>query len=350
MEPRTRRRKTPAFTLIELLVVVAIIALLISILLPSLSAARETAKQTVCGTQLKALGTAKEMCYTDNRDYGPTWDDGVVVQSQPEGERMMYTWVDVYADLNYVGDDEIGLCPTDLRPSEVTELIATESGWGYVWVDPPGIGGRKKAGVRTSYALNNVFHFNFKEDRDLKNPSRQVYAMDGYWTWFAALNASYVWDVTKFGGTSDPVNYLWQGNNFLGWRHRDLQANALFADSSVRPIKPREPSTRAQNENPGAEDTALAYTWRPGERPNRFYQQDPYEGEILSMRGDKPAHLQARDHEIPFKIYVPGGEANDNFHPTSYPEQLSAAVRTLRRLWKKVPSDPRGRIDSDLAP
>ena len=55
-----------AFTLIELMVVIAIITLLISILLPSLSKARDQAKNVKTRATLKAIGDGLEMFRNEN--------------------------------------------------------------------------------------------------------------------------------------------------------------------------------------------------------------------------------------------------------------------------------------------
>lgn len=61
--------KKKGFTLIELLVVVAIIALLISILLPSLSRARELAKRAVCGSNQRGIGQGMHIYSNDNEEW-----------------------------------------------------------------------------------------------------------------------------------------------------------------------------------------------------------------------------------------------------------------------------------------
>lgn len=63
-----RHRSAPAFTLIELLVVVALIALLISILLPALGQARELARGTVCKANLQQVGVLVNAYTVDNED------------------------------------------------------------------------------------------------------------------------------------------------------------------------------------------------------------------------------------------------------------------------------------------
>jgi prepilin-type N-terminal cleavage/methylation domain-containing protein/prepilin-type processing-associated H-X9-DG protein len=60
-----------AFTLIELLVVVAIISLLVSILLPALSAARQRARALKCMSNLHVLGQGMAIYTADNRDVMP---------------------------------------------------------------------------------------------------------------------------------------------------------------------------------------------------------------------------------------------------------------------------------------
>lgn len=69
MSRRTRRSR--GFTLVELLVVIAIIALLTSILLPSLAGAREAARRAACGVHMSDIGKALPMYTTDFDDWLP---------------------------------------------------------------------------------------------------------------------------------------------------------------------------------------------------------------------------------------------------------------------------------------
>ena len=104
-----KQKNLPGFTLIELLVVVAIIAVLISMLLPALGAARESARGLVCMSNLKEFALANQFYGTDNNGFGLSvyWF----------GEATKYLPVDNPNDPNDAhGTQKVRVCPSDQTP------------------------------------------------------------------------------------------------------------------------------------------------------------------------------------------------------------------------------------------
>jgi prepilin-type N-terminal cleavage/methylation domain-containing protein len=82
MHKRGGLRRKPAFTIIELLTVVAIIALLISILIPSVNKARDAAKRASSQNLLSVLGKGCELFHTDLDRY-PVSSGGNPFEADP---------------------------------------------------------------------------------------------------------------------------------------------------------------------------------------------------------------------------------------------------------------------------
>jgi prepilin-type N-terminal cleavage/methylation domain-containing protein len=90
-----RRR---AFTLIEVMVVAAIIALLVAILLPGLRASRESARASVCASNLHQVAIAMQTYENENRGYRPragtyTSMQWIMLITRQVGDRRHYKHV-----------------------------------------------------------------------------------------------------------------------------------------------------------------------------------------------------------------------------------------------------------------
>ncbi len=132
--------RSGAFTLVELLIVIAVIAVLVAILLPSLARAREAGRRAVCMGHLRQLQTAWHAYAADHDDrivngqswrgapggvdenYGDPWMVGetywtifshgnIDPKDGAEGEAFMRTG----ALARYVGDVRTYLCPSRYR-------------------------------------------------------------------------------------------------------------------------------------------------------------------------------------------------------------------------------------------
>ena len=70
---RRKARSAKAFTLIELLVVIAIIAILASLLLPALSKAKYSARNTVCRNNLRQIILGLNLYTTTHGAFPPNY-------------------------------------------------------------------------------------------------------------------------------------------------------------------------------------------------------------------------------------------------------------------------------------
>ena len=117
----TRQNKEQAFTLIELLVVIAIIAILASMLLPALAAAKEKARRISCTNALRQIGLGMRTWAMDFNDRLPTQigpnEGGPPNQSAfstaPYGAAYTYQIFGVLS--NELSSPNLLTCPSDER-------------------------------------------------------------------------------------------------------------------------------------------------------------------------------------------------------------------------------------------
>lgn len=149
------------FTLIELLVVISIIALLVAILLPTLSSAREAARQAQCLSNLRQVALGFAGYSLEENDWWPlaraTNGTALRTDNGVQLEAMLRYHTNAGQKVGDGSDGKIWICPTS--PIE-EQFDTTFNKYQYINPNDPG-----HAGTKNSYY--GLAHHNFSAQDEL---------------------------------------------------------------------------------------------------------------------------------------------------------------------------------------
>lgn len=220
------RTRQPGFTLIELLVVIAIIALLMGILLPSLSRAREQARRIACLSNMRQMGVALQTYLIDSEYRLPP--------SSCHCKDPNDHWLRILAD--YTQEQLLFHCPSDIGKDFVD------------WDKPLKDQGTVRYSSFAVNALLDPIHFRYGVRANRYNNTNAIRrAM--YTIWISEAP-----DTENFNLADHIHPEMWEGSveyakQSIAWDRHKGKSNYLFADGHV--------------ENLAFEET---YTW-----PNTCY-------------------------------------------------------------------------------
>jgi len=201
------------FTLVELLVVIAIIAILMMILIPSLSRAVERARRTSCQSNLRALLATTQAAAMDNRGYYPN----IHSPYSPSPYWFAYLTNNVLLSIHGITRRHC-YCPANIRDWNFDHfwnwsMAGQQSVWGYCYLAKDTNTAMSGWNPVQTHYKNPVFPQRLTDD-----PSIRV-----LWTDLTREWSGYGW----FGPDTR------RGANHLGPRN-PTGANEGFIDGSVR--------------------------------------------------------------------------------------------------------------------
>jgi prepilin-type N-terminal cleavage/methylation domain-containing protein/prepilin-type processing-associated H-X9-DG protein len=244
----------PGFTLVELLVVIGIIALLITILLPAMTRAREQANRVACSSNVRSFCQALIMIAQDNKGQFPDlvnsdgqYDStGYGTQRYPYEIQVMHPYVRDVVMPRYGMSRKMFYCPSNPEMNVDVNWIKPDKS-NFAFVGYMILAGQTRLGVtRSEFAASGGSKGGFEEvpaDQRLfalrqgQKAFYQVLAADTTRTWQNNLNpSSHVRGITSDGlmprgrGGAN-VGYI---DGHVDWRPQDLLGQSADAHRRKR--------------------------------------------------------------------------------------------------------------------
>jgi prepilin-type N-terminal cleavage/methylation domain-containing protein len=168
------------FTLVELLVVISIIALLLSILMPSLNKVREQGKSVVCAANLHQFGLVFAMYAQNNNDRFMPYS----YYGDPSTSKIDYFWMECLRSY-YSNIDKLRFCPSAMKTTNLL-LGTAKTAWQFKF---KGLNGQK-INDYGSYGINCWI-------LNAKSPASKLYAVPPF------NDPSYFWCSPGASGASN---------------------------------------------------------------------------------------------------------------------------------------------------
>ncbi len=238
-------KKNKAFTLVELLVVISIIALLLSILMPTLGKARQQAQMIVCQTNLKQWGSMFALYANDNngKNHSP-WP----IQAEVEANGGQWLGLGHLKRLAvmlfkpYYQDSQLLLCPSTKLNGTNGAAVWLGKTWG-----PNGLNWGMDANMVGSYG-ENIWTANPPFDVGVPYSSKEFWGtmfVKGASTvpLFIDSGNPYLYPHSNDRPRTDESNIYERSGyemNFAAINRHSGILNSLFLDASLRKVGIKE--------------------------------------------------------------------------------------------------------------